>query len=185
MNYEGNNIQGWMHGCELEFLYNIVQTMKKNSIVVEIGSWKGRSAHALASGIKNSNKKMKLFCVDTFLGVSGNVRQTDEAKVTSIREIFENNMKDFDYNILQLTSEEASRNFKDGSISLIFLDCDHSYESTSNDLNLWFPKLKKGGLFVGHDYNEETPGCFNAVNEYFSNDYVIEKVKDSIFVVKK
>ena len=35
------------------------------------------------------------------------------------------------------------------------------------DINLWLPKVKRGGIISGHDYNEHPQhiGVINAVNE--------------------
>lgn len=49
-------------------------------------------------------------------------------------------------------SNIASKKFKKESVDFIFLDSYMSYEHAKNDLNTWFPILKKGGLFCGHDW---------------------------------
>jgi predicted O-methyltransferase YrrM len=54
--------------------------------------------------------------------------------------------------ILRMTSREASKLFKSESLDFIYVDADHSYESCKEDIELWWPKLKKGGIFSGDDY---------------------------------
>jgi hypothetical protein len=49
---------------------------------------------------------------------------------------------------------EAAANFADGSLDLIYLDANHTYEYVLRDLLLWFPKLRPGGLFVCNDFFE-------------------------------
>ncbi len=56
--YKDLGIQGWMSLKELNWLY---QQAKKCDSILEIGSWKGRSTHALLSGCKGI-----VTCVDTF-----------------------------------------------------------------------------------------------------------------------
>lgn len=55
-------------------------------------------------------------------------------------------------NIIRATSETASQLFPDESLDFVYIDANHKYEFVKKDLRLWFPKLKKGGVFAGHDY---------------------------------
>lgn len=50
-------------------------------------------------------------------------------------------------------SNEASKKIKDSELDFVFLDSYTSYEQVCNDLRVWYPKVKKGGLFSGHDYH--------------------------------
>jgi Methyltransferase domain len=83
--------------------------------------------------------------------------------------------------ILRLTSEEAAREIPDGSLDFAYLDAQHHYEAVKEDIALWYPKIKPGGLLGGHDYldlNEKDPvtgfvtvfGVKRAVNEFISKN---------------
>ena len=50
-----------------------------------------------------------------------------------------------------LSSDMASR-FEDGSLDLVYIDGNHAYEWVKEDIELWWPKLRKGGVLTGHDY---------------------------------
>ena len=50
------------------------------------------------------------------------------------------------------TSAEASLDFKDGFFDFIYIDANHKYEFIKEDIGLWYPKCKTGGIFAGHDY---------------------------------
>ncbi len=54
--------------------------------------------------------------------------------------------------ILRMKSEEAVKSFKDNSLDFVYIDALHTYEGCKKDMELWWPKLKKGGVFSGHDY---------------------------------
>jgi predicted O-methyltransferase YrrM len=49
-------------------------------------------------------------------------------------------------------SDDAVNNFEDNSIDYIFIDGLHTYEQVLKDCINYYPKLKPGGLFSGHDY---------------------------------
>lgn len=71
-------------------------------------------------------------------------------------------------NIIRKTSIDAVNDFKDESFDWIYIDAFHTYEHVKQDINLWYPKVKKGGLFSGHDYTS-WPGVAQAVDEFFKN----------------
>lgn len=54
--------------------------------------------------------------------------------------------------IFRMKSEDAVKMFKDGELDFVYLDANHHYESIMKDLELWYPKVKKGGILAGHDY---------------------------------
>lgn len=72
-------------------------------------------------------------------------------------------------NIIRKDSVKAAKKFEDESLDFVFIDADHSYEGCKKDLEAWWPKVKKGGLFSGHDY-ENTDytkfGVKKAVDEF-------------------
>lgn len=52
------------------------------------------------------------------------------------------------------TSEQASKHFDDASLDWCFIDGNHALEWVLKDMDLWWPKIKPGGLFGGHDYGD-------------------------------
>ena len=51
---------------------------------------------------------------------------------------------------------------------MVFIDADHSYENTKQDIQDWFPKVRVGGILCGHDIDhKEWPGVGKAVREIF------------------
>ena len=54
--------------------------------------------------------------------------------------------------IWRMTSVEAAATLKDSSLDFVYLDARHDFESVTEDLAAWFPKLRQGGVLAGHDY---------------------------------
>ncbi len=61
--------------------------------------------------------------------------------------------------ILRTTSLDAAIEFPVGSLDLVYIDANHAYDAICKDLTAWWPTVRVGGLFAGHDYlNGERPG---------------------------
>lgn len=182
--YKPVGIQGWMYNCELNFLYDNVKKLEEGSNIIEIGCWKGKSSHAIAKGIRDSNKKINLTCIDTFKGAESDPDQQQRAIKENPLKEFKKNMENFEVNILAMDSKKACYKFEDESIDFLFLDTDHNYEHTITELKLWWPKIKQGGILCGHDYKEGYRGVKRAVDEFFTKNK-IHLFPKSIFLVKK
>jgi hypothetical protein len=56
------------------------------------------------------------------------------------------------FNLVRLTSDEAVGMCQDESLDFVFIDGLHTYQQVLKDCENYYPKLKKGGLLVGHDF---------------------------------
>jgi hypothetical protein len=56
------------------------------------------------------------------------------------------------FRVHRTCSLDAALFFDDVSLDFVYLDANHAFEAVWNDLNAWFPKLKSGGVFAGHDF---------------------------------
>lgn len=73
----------------------------------------------------------------------------------------------------QMKSTDAAPTVKDGSLDLIFIDADHSFESVTSDITSWLPKVRKGGMITGHDYmNPAHRDVEKAVDSFFGKEKV-------------
>ena len=63
--------------------------------------------------------------------------------------------------LLPLTSREASALVADGVMDFVFLDA--RKEDMDEDISLWAPKVRDGGLVMGHDFSAEFPAAVEAV----------------------
>lgn len=122
------------------------------SKILEIGSWVGESTSVFAEYAKEYNST--LYCVDWFKGNPG-TEIGETAKSADIFGIFRNNLSELglmDYvHPLVMTSKEAAAIVADETFDLIFIDADHTYKNIRNDIDLWFSKVRKDGIFCGHD----------------------------------
>jgi len=65
---------------------------------------------------------------------------------------------------LQKSSVKAAKDYKDEFFDYVYIDASHDYENTINDIKVWYPKVKFGGMLAGHDWCLE--GVSKAVREF-------------------
>lgn len=76
-------------------------------------------------------------------------------------------------------SEQASLKFSDNFFDFIYIDAGHSYESVTQDIEIWWPKLKINGLIAGDDYtyvfnpSEGRYGVVEAINDFMKKNNLI------------
>lgn len=96
--------------------------------------------------------------------------------------------------VRRMTSEQAADQIPDGSLDFVYIDGNHMSPWVDRDLELWYPKVKSGGVFGGHDYHEYKDDTFtcnvkSAVDRFFvGRGYYISVVPGedpSWYVVKK
>lgn len=162
------NIEGMF---TFQLLYsNMIQRFPNNSVFVEIGTWKGKSSIFMAEKIKESGKNITFYTIDLFNGFGGGYDEDEDAKEGKLFEKFMKNSEPVKEFIIPLVGDSKILydKFEKESIDFLFIDGDHRYEGIKKDLQLWFPKIKKGGIISGHDYDEPSCGVRKAVDEFFS-----------------
>jgi glycosyltransferase involved in cell wall biosynthesis/predicted O-methyltransferase YrrM len=132
-------IEGWLTDDEGKFLYCAARNCTGKGVIVEIGSWKGKSTFFIGKGSEGAGK-IKIYAIDPHLEGS--------------YEEFKRNIKNAELNDIVIpvvkTSEEAAKDFTE-PVEFIFIDGDHEYESVKKDFELWFPKLINKGIIAFHD----------------------------------
>jgi hypothetical protein len=76
----------------------------------------------------------------------------DAAQEENLRQVSALAQLDRRVEILQDSTPQAAARFADGSLDFVYIDANHSYLAARADLRAWYPKVKLGGLFAGHDY---------------------------------
>ena len=72
--------------------------------------------------------------------------------------------------VVRLESTEACKLIPDQYFDFVYIDTSHFYEETKEDILAWLPKVRRGGILGGHDYDTPTKkhfGVRRAVDELF------------------
>lgn len=180
-----NGIEGFLTENEGVFLYNMAKNCQgKREVIVEVGSWKGKSTVCLGKGSKAGNK-IKIYAIDPH-------KDTSTQKlygIASSYEEFKNNIQsagvdDIIFPIIK-TSQDVAQILNE-PIEFLFIDGEHDYEMVRLDFELWYPKVIYGGLIAFHDYYFSGPR--KVIEKYIlfgSKHFKDIRIVDSIFLVRK
>lgn len=180
------SIPGWFDFQDIYWM--AVNLAKPSDILVEVGSFLGKSTSFMMEQIFLQNKNVKFFSVDLFdiqfmieedngspekntLPWGETVKSwVDKGGKDVMYDEFLKNMENSSYRefltgIIRERSDLAADHFKNLELSFVFIDAGHSYDNVMKDMNAWWPKIKYGGVFAGHDYISGE-GVRNAVHDF-------------------
>lgn len=161
-----------------------VERAVDGDIFIEVGCFLGKSAAYLAQKVKQSGKKITIYAVDIFEPECKHHADVLEGKDMLVE--FRKNMKALDVTVIPIRgkSETIARLVADNRYSLVFIDAAHDYDAVKTDLNSWWPKVKAGGIFAGHDYFQDC-GVPKAVDEFVKEKELKLELKDSCWLIIK
>ncbi|UJB71067.1 class I SAM-dependent methyltransferase [Acaryochloris sp. 'Moss Beach'] len=155
-----NYVKGWLTDTEAQFLYTRAKACPPETVIVEIGSWKGKSTICLSQG-SAAGENVPIYAVDPHQEDS---YQEFEHNVSSagVRELVTPMVK---------TSAEACEGWTQ-PIGLLFIDGNHEHDMVEQDYLLWSPFVVEGGTIAFHD---STSSPFNQLMGYLGPKRVVDK----------
>lgn len=131
---------------------------------IEIGVDEGLTSRYFLSQLP----ELKLFGVDPYaeyIDWNGNYLNQDGRNNTF--DLANSRLSKFGerYVLYRVTSDDAVDKFFDNAYDFIFIDGLHEYKQLLKDCANYFPKIRKGGVFAGHDYTAIS-GVKKAVDEF-------------------
>jgi len=172
--YASEQIGGWLTRDESAALFRLARdkTPYRNPVVVELGSFKGKSSVMLAGGLCCKHAP-RLYCVDVF-GPSSDpsydswLKAAVECDPVPVAEQFRHNtrvcgvggfvtaVKGYSWDVARTWTQP---------INMLFIDANHEYEAVVRDVESWSPFLVRGGVILFHDVNDNWPGTKRAFEE--------------------
>jgi MMP 1-O-methyltransferase len=161
------DVPGWLTDEEGDALYELARSCTGKGVIVEIGSWKGKSTVCLGVGSQDG-EGVPVYAIDPhadyrFGDFKTNVERARIAEL--VRPIAS-------------LSQPAADDF-DEPIELLFVDGSHEYDLVLEDFEKWVPKVVDGGWVAFHD-TTWTAGPRKVVGQ---GVYRSRRFKDIRFVV--
>jgi len=155
------SVPGFSTNKDLDIVYEWARTVPENGVIVEVGTFMGRTAVAFAEGAPAS---AKIYCIDYYNDWTCNIQPDDApggdfweiGKVYSKQEKFSQFTKDYPNIIpLKLNYHEKCYPYNKEPIDVLFIDALH--RNPDDILNIVYLKgfVKNGGMICGHDYYDD------------------------------
>jgi SAM-dependent methyltransferase len=159
---------GWLTECEGRVLFEQACALPEGSTIVEVGTYRGRSAALLAQS------GHKVIAVDPLISGFGErngmrVIDSDEEKLRAIVDRFPN---------IEWIRAHSHECIPMHSIDMLYIDGDHFHPSPLRDFRHFRRSMKPGGIVAFHDYNR-----FQDVTETI--DYLEQSQQIVRFDIKK
>ena len=151
-------IDGFLVPGQEEFLFNKVKSLPEDALIVEVGSYKGRSTAAMAFACVGTNRK--IYCIDPWIG------QCHDIPEKTSFEVWKDNIdkyqlapyiksfQGYSLEILKRWGELTGNK----TIDFVFIDGSHEYVDVLIDFGLLLPLMKVEGWMAFHDVVETWPG---------------------------
>lgn len=151
-----------------------IKRLGDNVVGLEIGTCRAESTAYLLDKCPNINK---LYTVDPYKAYMDWNGEITQEVLDKFMEVAKKNLKPFGDRVIMIreASGDALDNFDGNVFDFIFVDGDHSYDATLADCENYYPYLKKGGLFCGHDYSS-IQGVYDAVNHFRSKNSITSPI---------
>lgn len=146
-------VHGWF---DFHNIYNeIADKATHGCVMVEIGTWMGKSTCYLAQKLKDLGKKVNFYACDKF-----KTPQQSPFKEICLREdfydlfIYNLKLQGVENIVIPIVGDTltVSTQFQDNTIDFIFIDDDHNPSFVEKELEAWYPKMKPNSMMYGHDY---------------------------------
>jgi predicted O-methyltransferase YrrM len=152
---ELHGVRGFLVPGDIAYLFNLAAWLPPGGCYLEVGSWLGLSALAVANGLlANLNLRATVFCVDTWQG-SPEHQLLPEVRRGELFEQFWRNVREaqLDGLVRAVRGESAAvaAGWRGPPLDLVFIDGEHSAEACYQDICAWRPRLGPGGRLLGHD----------------------------------
>jgi|WetSurMetagenome_2_1015567.scaffolds.fasta_scaffold20719_5 hypothetical protein len=170
-------------------LARVYKTLGADIVGIEIGVCRGENILEL---MRNCPNIKKMYGVDPWKAYAINKlnrppnfqtitqEDCDEWHLTAL-EILVPYLKNNQVELVRKQSLEAVKQFSDDFFDFVFIDGDHSYLAVLADLEAWWPKVKPGKIFSGHDFRPRDVDVRKAVYDFAAKHGVAvnEPINDS------
>lgn len=160
-------LAGMISPEEVDFLSALAEAAS-DGVIVEIGSYRGKSAAALALGSARGSR-LPVYAVDPheeFRGVLGGHFGSDDRGA-----FFQSMLSTGAFHMVRLvnlTSEETASGWT-RPVAFLFIDGDHSYEAVQSDIRSWKPHLTANAVVAFDDIDHPELGPRRVAEELITS----------------
>lgn len=159
-----------------------IKRLGDDLVGLEIGTCRAESTAYLLEKCPNI---LKIYTVDPYKSYEDWNGDITQEVVDKFMMIAQENLSPFGDRVQMIRETSLDAAAKINTITdkaefdFIFIDGDHSYEATLADCEAYYPLLKKGGFFCGHDY-QSLESVHKAVDDFRENNRITAPINLSL-----
>ena len=128
----------------------VINSLGTGLVGLELGVARAETSYYL---LENCPNIQMLFCIDPWLPYMDWNGMISNQLISDMKMAAMANLSHFAdrVSVIEENSADAQAGVPDESLDFIFIDGDHAHQAALYDMTTYWPKVKKGGLFAGHD----------------------------------
>ena len=147
--------------------------LPEGGIGLELGIASGYYSRAMC----DKSRLSKIYGIDRYTD------HHDDVEMTRMLDFLKDQIAINRYTFLRGSFESHLKSFDDKTFDFIYIDgYAHTGQENGATLDDWWPKLKPGGTFAGHDYHEDYIQTIDAVDAFIDNNnlelHILEDLED-------
>lgn len=139
-------------------MFNLISQLPRPAIKMMQRYFKNRLVNGAEVGVQEGDHSdsilkelniTKLYLIDVW-----ETYKEYEPKFDNLRNytmVLKRFKKDKRVEIIKAYSRDGSKEIEDGSLDFVYIDANHDYKYVYEDMDCWYPKVRKGGVLAGHD----------------------------------
>lgn len=159
------SVKGFLLPGQGDYLFDKVASLPHDAVVLEVGSYLGRSTVAMAYACVGTGRR--IYCVDTWKGESSGLPEEDSFELWQ-ENLRRNGLDQYVVPLRGRSQDVLARWAELGppeGIDFAFIDGSHEYGDVLEDFRLTLPLVKEGGWVALHDVVHTWPGVLRAWQE--------------------
>ena len=166
-------VEGWMTDDQARRLWDRARALEPGDRIVEIGSFRGRSAIVLALA---TTAEVEVVAVDPHAGNDRGPQELRgmEAEAEEDHELFHRNLRaaDVDERVRHVRRfSDGALDEVDGPVRLLYIDGAHRWRPAAGDMRRWGARVPEGGVMLIHDSFSSIGVTLALLTELFSSPH--------------
>lgn len=181
-----HSIYGFLSPAEMELLYTLAAAVPNGGVIIEIGSFQGKSTVCLGLGARTVGAQVWAVDPHNDLQVNDETHYGMENYIELLNNLLTYEVADV-VRVVALTSFQAYIAWDEFKrIDLLWIDGSHEHQHIHDDLTYWSQCMAEDSRIAVHDASGHFPGVTQAVEQFLRNgEWIVAQQLDATLVLER